>query len=124
MKRDRGITIGLSLWAEDDLGFDRSPPLGVEPQQDSQGTHFDGPGRHNLHAPQVVVVHRGNVDRPDRPRRGEQASESLLPTNVLRVVLCIRRLGPISNLDDGNVLIPGRGIALAARVKVNKSFVI
>src|SRR5579864_611540 len=38
------------LWLRS-IDFSGSPPLGVKPSENSQSADFDGPGRHDLHAP-------------------------------------------------------------------------
>src|SRR5579864_7689075 len=77
--------------------LDGATPLGVQPGKNPDGAHLHRARRHDLHAPKAVVVDRGNVDRPNRAGRGDQAAEALFPTNAQQMptlsLLACRPLG-------------------------------
>jgi hypothetical protein len=94
-------------------------PFGVEPGEDADSADLDRSGRHDLHAPQVGVVHRRYVHRPYRPGRGDQASQAFFSANTQPVMCTGDALARLRNDHDRNVPVRGADITLASRIPID-----
>src|ERR1700689_3187437 len=92
----------------------------MQPAQDAKSTHFHRARWHDLHAPETVVVHGGNVDRPNGAASSDQAPQHFLPANAVEIVN--RRaflLGGLRNGDYRDVLVRGFNVAFAAPIPID-----
>jgi len=97
----------------------RPAPLRMQPGEDAQGTDLNRPRRHDLHAPETVVVRSRNVDCPNGAARGDQAGPEFFCANTIQLVLRGILLNVLGNGNDGHELIRGLDVALASGVPVD-----
>ena len=103
------------------IDFRGTPPLSVKPAENSQSANFDRAWRHDLHPPQIGIVDRRDVYRPDRATGGDQAAQALFRANTHETAaLVFGFLGSLGNLNYWYEAVLGIDIAFAARIPIDE----
>ena len=96
----------------------------MKPRQDPKQANFDWARRHDPHVPEIVVVHRSDVNRPDGSRRGNQTAKPFFSAHAQPTAFALGTLGWLVYCDNRNELILRADIALAAGIPIDISVLV